>query len=175
MGQVFPNWHTSYALINTLGLTVGIASCLLLFLVFRFESSFDNFHPKKKSIYRICTEFHGPEGVGYHEAVSFPVANGIRIDYPQIHEVASIFSRGGQVTINNGEFTLLILLAFVISAPIAWYIMHEWLKNYAYRIPLSASIFLLAIGTSILIAWLTVAHRAIRAALANPVTSLRSE
>ena len=54
-------------------------------------------------------------------------------------------------------------------------IMHEWLKNYAYRIPLSASIFLLAIGSSILIAWLTVAHRAINAALANPIKSLRTE
>ncbi|HZZ74769.1 MAG TPA: ABC transporter permease [Puia sp.] len=95
--------NKSYALINTLGLTVGIASCLLLFLVIRFESSFDNFHPKKKSIYRVCTEFHGPEGIGYHEAVSFPVANGIRIDYPQIREVASIFNRGAQVTINNGD------------------------------------------------------------------------
>ncbi len=73
------------------------------------------------------------------------------------------------------EFTLLIILAFVISAPIAYYIMHEWLKNYAYQIPLSASIFLLAISSSILIAWLTVAHRAINAALANPIKSLRTE
>ena len=73
------------------------------------------------------------------------------------------------------EFTLLIIMAFIISAPIAWYIMHEWLKNYTYRIPLSASIFLLAIGSSIVIAWLTVAHRAINAALANPIKSLRTE
>ncbi|HSZ33933.1 MAG TPA: FtsX-like permease family protein, partial [Puia sp.] len=73
------------------------------------------------------------------------------------------------------EFTLLIILAFIIAAPIAYYIMYEWLKNYAYRIPLSASIFLLAIGSSVLIAWITVAHRAISAALANPITSLRSE
>ncbi len=73
------------------------------------------------------------------------------------------------------EFTLLIILAFIISAPIAYYIMHEWLKNYTYRVPLSASIFILAILSSIVIAWLTVAHRAIQAALANPVTSLRSE
>jgi putative ABC transport system permease protein len=95
--------NKSYALINTLGLTVGIASCLLLFLVIRFESSFDNFHPKKNSIYRVCTEFHNEEGIGYHEAVSFPVAKGIRIDFPQIREVAAIFNRGAQVTINNGD------------------------------------------------------------------------
>ncbi len=63
------------------------------------------------------------------------------------------------------EFTLLIIIAFVISAPIAYYIMHEWLKNYAYRVPLSASIFVMAILGSVIIAWLTVAHRAINAAL----------
>ena len=73
------------------------------------------------------------------------------------------------------EFTLLIIIAFIISAPIAYYIMNEWLKNYSYRVPLSASIFILAILGSVLIAWLTVAHRAIHAATANPVKSLRSE
>jgi ABC-type antimicrobial peptide transport system permease subunit len=73
------------------------------------------------------------------------------------------------------EFTLLIIIAFIISAPIAYYIMNEWLKNYSYRVPLSASIFILAILGSVLIAWLTVAHRAILAATANPVKSLRSE
>ncbi|HET7003835.1 MAG TPA: ABC transporter permease [Puia sp.] len=95
--------NKSYALINTLGLTVGIASCLLLFLMIRFESSFDNFHPKKNSIYRVCTEFHNEEGVSYHDGVSFPVAQAIRIDFPQINEVASIFRRGAQVTIDNGD------------------------------------------------------------------------
>jgi ABC-type antimicrobial peptide transport system permease subunit len=73
------------------------------------------------------------------------------------------------------EFTLLIIIAFVISAPIAYYFMHEWLNNFAYRIELSASIFLMAILGSIFIAWITVAHRAINAALASPITSLRSE
>jgi ABC-type antimicrobial peptide transport system permease subunit len=73
------------------------------------------------------------------------------------------------------EFTLLIMVAFVISAPIAYYIMHEWLQNYTYRISLSPAIFLIAIVCSIIIAWITVAHRAIKAAFANPVKSLRTE
>jgi ABC-type antimicrobial peptide transport system permease subunit len=73
------------------------------------------------------------------------------------------------------EFTVLIIIAFVISAPIAYYIMHQWLQDYTYRIPLSASIFILAIISSIVIAWITVAHRAIKAAIANPVKSLRTE
>ena len=73
------------------------------------------------------------------------------------------------------EFTVLIIIAFIISTPIAWYIMHKWLQNYTYRIPLSASIFIIAIISSVVIAWITVAHRAIKAALANPVKSLRTE
>ena len=55
------------------------------------------------------------------------------------------------------EFTVLIVVAFVISAPIAYYIMYQWLQNYTYRIPLNPAIFLLAIISSIIIAWITVA------------------
>ena len=66
-------------------------------------------------------------------------------------------------------------LIFLVSAPVAYYIMHQWLQNYAYKIPLGASIFILAIISSIFIAWITVAHRAIKAALANRVKSLRKE
>jgi putative ABC transport system permease protein len=73
------------------------------------------------------------------------------------------------------EFTILIIVAFIISAPVAYYIMHKWLENYTYRIPLSASIFITAIISSIIIAWITVAHRAINAAMANPMKSLRTE
>ena len=73
------------------------------------------------------------------------------------------------------EFTLLIGIAFLIAAPIAGYIMQKWLQNYTYRIDLGISIFLIAIISSILIAWLTVGYRAIKAAIANPVKSLRTE
>ncbi|MFT3911717.1 MAG: ABC transporter permease [Ferruginibacter sp.] len=73
------------------------------------------------------------------------------------------------------EFSLLIIIAFVIASPIAYYIMHKWLQNYTYRIPLSASIFIMAIVGSMIIAWLTVGYRAVKAALANPVKNLRTE
>lgn len=73
------------------------------------------------------------------------------------------------------EFTLLILIAFAIGSLVAYYIMQEWLQNYTYRIHLSASIFLVALISSIIIAWLTVGRHAIKAALANPVKSLRTE
>jgi ABC-type antimicrobial peptide transport system permease subunit len=73
------------------------------------------------------------------------------------------------------EFTLLIAAAFLIATPVAWYLMNDWLNNFAYRIHLGAGVFIVALLSSILIAWFTVGYKAIRAALANPVKSLRSE
>jgi len=98
--------NKGYAFINVLGLAVGIAACLLIFLVIQFESSFDNFHKKKDSIYRIGTQFHTQDGVDYSDGISFPVATALRIDFPQLKEVASIFRNGGQVTIENGSTQL---------------------------------------------------------------------
>jgi ABC-type antimicrobial peptide transport system permease subunit len=73
------------------------------------------------------------------------------------------------------EFTLLILLAFIIAGPIGYFIMRHWLLNYPYRINLVFSIFLLAVGGSVIIAWISVAYKAISAARANPVKSLHTE
>ncbi len=73
------------------------------------------------------------------------------------------------------EFAKLILIAFVIAAPIAWWLMNNWLQDFKYRINIGASIFLIAIAGTFLIAFLTVCYQAVRAALANPVMSLRSE
>jgi len=73
------------------------------------------------------------------------------------------------------ELTILISIAFLIAAPIAWYFMNEWLQEYTYRITISPWFFATTIISSLIIAWLTVGQTAIRAAIANPVKSLRSE
>ena len=73
------------------------------------------------------------------------------------------------------EFTVLILVAFVISSALGYYFMHKWLQDFTYRIPISPDIFILAIIASITISWATVGDKAVKAALANPVKSLRSE
>ena len=73
------------------------------------------------------------------------------------------------------EFILLIAVAFAIATPLTWYFMHQWLQNYPFRIPLSWWIFLVGGMVSILIAISTVSFQAIKAALNNPVDSLRSE
>jgi ABC-type antimicrobial peptide transport system permease subunit len=73
------------------------------------------------------------------------------------------------------EFTVLVCIAFLVAAPVAYYLMQQWLADFTFRIPLSAGLFVSAIVLSILIAWLTVAYKALKAAYANPVTSLRTE
>jgi len=85
---------------------------------------------------------------------------------------ASVFSI---VLLFSKEFMILIAISFVFAMPMAWYFMTDWLQNFAYRIPLTAGVFVLAIGASLVIAWLTVGYKAVRAALVNPVRSLRSE
>jgi len=73
------------------------------------------------------------------------------------------------------EFALLILIAFIVAAPLAYYFMNEWLGNFAYRIDISPGVFILAMLTSLSVAFLAVSYKTLKAALMNPVKSLRSE
>jgi ABC-type antimicrobial peptide transport system permease subunit len=84
-------------------------------------------------------------------------------------------SMGSIVGLFSKDFLKLIFIAFLIAVPLAWYSMNHWLQDFAYKIDLSWWIFALAAGISILITLITVSQQAIKAAVANPVTSLRSE
>ncbi len=79
------------------------------------------------------------------------------------------------VRLISKDFLQLIIIAFVIASPVAWYVMHSWLQNYAYHITISWWIFLAAGITAVLIALATISYQAIKAAIANPVKSLRTE
>lgn len=79
------------------------------------------------------------------------------------------------VALISGNFTKLILIAFVIAAPLTWYLMEQFLQKYAYRIDLSPIVFALTGLLALVIAWLTVSYQSVKAALANPVDSLRNE
>lgn len=73
------------------------------------------------------------------------------------------------------DFLKLVILSSLISFPVAWWLMHNWLQNYAYRIEISWWIFIVAAALAIVIALFTISFQAIKAALSNPVKSLRTE
>jgi len=79
------------------------------------------------------------------------------------------------VNLLSKDFLKLVGVAVVIASPIAWYAMHKWLQDFAYRIPISWWIFVIAAAAATVIAVITVSFQAIKAAVSNPVISLRSE
>ena len=84
-------------------------------------------------------------------------------------------SVGNVVNMLSKDFIILVLVASVIAFPVAWWAMHNWLQDFAYRITIGWWIFLVAGAIAFLIAFITVSSQAIKAALANPVKSLRTE
>ena len=79
------------------------------------------------------------------------------------------------ITLFAKEFFLLIAIAFLVAAPVAYIAMHNWLENFAYQVSVGKGIFLISIGASFLIAAITISFQAVKAALTNPVKSLRTE
>jgi putative ABC transport system permease protein len=83
-----------------------------------------------------------------------------------VTEIVAMFSK---------DFLQLVIIAFFMAAPIAWFSMHNWLREFAYRVEISWWIFALAGISSLLIAFVTLSYQAVKAANTNPVKSLRSE
>ena len=81
----------------------------------------------------------------------------------------------GIVSMISSGFVKLVLIAMLLATPVAWFIMNKWLQDFAHRIEINAWVFVLAGIAAVSIALLTVSFQAIRAALANPVKSLRTE
>jgi len=73
------------------------------------------------------------------------------------------------------ESVMLVFISFFIAIPVSWYLMHNWLQNYEYRTSISLWIFIITGITALLITLVTVSFQAIKVAIANPVTSLRTE
>ncbi|WPU94105.1 ABC transporter permease [Mucilaginibacter sabulilitoris] len=100
--------NKSYTAINVTGLAVGIAVCMMIFIIIQFQTSFDNFHPKKDRTYRVLTEYHHAEtgNISYGKDLPFPIPLGLKTAFPQIEQVAPIFaSHDDQLFIlnNNGN------------------------------------------------------------------------
>ena len=84
-------------------------------------------------------------------------------------------SVGGIVTLLSKEFLVLVGIAVVIASPIAWFVMNKWLQNFVYRTSIGWQVFAITTAIALFIALATISFQAIKAALANPVKSLRTE
>jgi ABC-type antimicrobial peptide transport system permease subunit len=79
------------------------------------------------------------------------------------------------VSLISSDFLGLILISNLLAIPLGWYIMNQWLNGFAYKISIHWLTFLIAAASSVVIAGLTMAYQSIKAAIANPVDSLRNE
>jgi putative ABC transport system permease protein len=81
----------------------------------------------------------------------------------------------GIVNLLSRDFLKLVIISFVVACPVTWWLMHRWLLDFAYRIKISVWDFVAAGLLAVLITLLTIGFKAVNAAVANPVTSLRAE
>jgi putative ABC transport system permease protein len=81
----------------------------------------------------------------------------------------------GIVSLLSKDFLKLVLISLLIATPLAWYFMNNWLQDFAYRIQISWWVFIAAGIIAVFIALVTVSIQSIKAAIANPVKSLRTE
>ena len=84
-------------------------------------------------------------------------------------------SVAGVAVLLSKEFLKLVMLSFIIAAPVAWLAMYRWLQSYTYRVPITIWVFAIAALLTVLISVVTVSFQAVKAALANPAMSLRNE
>lgn len=141
-----------------------------------FDDNINEFYVQEERLslmYKVCAMLAiFISCLGLYGLVSFMVVQktkevGIRkVLGASVRSIVYLFSK---------EFTVLITIAFLVAAPVAWYLMNNWLKNFVFRIDIGVGVFVLSILTSIIIAWVTVGYKSIRAATANPVKSLRTE
>ncbi len=97
--------NRSYSILNMAGLAAGIAICLAIFIIIRFESSFDNFHSKKDRIYRVLTEYHHADAANifYGNGVPRPLPSALRNNFPQVAKVTTIYTEGNDQLLVMGD------------------------------------------------------------------------
>lgn len=86
--------NKSYAAINVTGLAVGIAVCMVIFIIIQYQTSFDSFHPKKDRVYRVLTEYHHAESseISYAKNVPFQMPTALPVAFPQLEQVAPVYA-----------------------------------------------------------------------------------
>ena len=143
---------------------------------FFFDESIAQFYKQEDQLSLVYRWFAGIaifiSCLGLYGLVSFTVTQktrevGVRkVLGASVSSIVYLFSR---------EFMVLIVISFALAVPLGWYLMNSWLQNFVYRTSLGVDVFLPAIIGSMVLAWLSVGYKAVKAAYADPVKSLRSE
>ena len=144
---------------------------------YRFlDDKIDNFYKQENQLSQLYKIFAGIaiflSCIGLYGLASFMAVQ--RIKEVGIRKVLGA-SAGSIVYLFSKEFVILITIGFAIATPLAWYFMHQWLQDYVYRINISWWVFAAAGLIAIIIALVSISFQAIKAAIANPVKSLRTE
>ena len=86
--------NRNYAIINISGLAVGIAVCMMIFMIIQYQISFDNFHTNKDRIYRVLTESHHEDAgtISYEKNIPFPMPEGLKTSFPQLEQIAPVYA-----------------------------------------------------------------------------------
>ncbi len=125
--------HKAFSFLNIAGLAVGIASCILIFTVVKYELSYDTFQPNYQQIYHVVTQTKTSDGIGYTSGIPFPGLDAIRLDFPQAKTGALLANFGSQVTIpstNGAEKKFLENQGFFFAGPEFFTIFHyDWLAG----------------------------------------------
>lgn len=151
--------NKGFSLINISGLAIGMAIAILILLWIQNEIGYDRFYKKIKRIYTLNNQdrFNGELGA--------------RNTTPKILGASALHIS----SLLSVDFLKLVFISLLIASPIAWQTMNQWLKNYEYQIKIEWWIFVLTGVLSLLIALATVSYQSLKAAMANPVKSLRAE
>lgn len=140
------------------------------------DDAYDKLYAKEQQLMRLFNGFTGltllVASLGLLGLITFSVE--ARTKEIGIRKVLGA-SVTGIVTLLSKDFLKLVLISMLIASPIAWYLMDKWLQDFEYKVQIQWWMFALAGGSAVVIAALTVSFQSIRAALMNPVTSLRSE
>jgi putative ABC transport system permease protein len=186
---VIGSWRDVYSLLNIKVSLSGLPSTMLaiknlwettypdyLYQYKFLDDKIDSFYESESTLSAMYSIFAGIaifiSCLGLYGLISFMTIQ--RTKEVGIRKVLGA-SAGNIIYLFSKEFTLLIVIAFLLASPVAYYIMQNWLNKFAYRVNLGIGLFLLTITISLIISWMAVGYRALRAANANPVKSLRYE
>ena len=140
------------------------------------DKKIDNFYREENRLSQMLKVFAGIavliSCLGLYGLVSFMALH--RTKEVGIRKVLGA-SVGNIILLLSREFTILVGIAFIVAAPIGYYVMNGWLEDFAFRIYMGVDLFLIAILSTVILALLTVGYQAIKAASANPVEALRYE